>query len=488
MRLDKDKQHRVATARIFQNFGFLTAGKLLGDVFVFVMFVLLSREFGKQGIGEYSFAMAITSLLMILANYGLTELCDKEMSRLRESRALIVKYYSEILTVRLVFIVLAGCLLFLISPLLGLSDRALQVLILVGSFQIIYTVLEGLGSIFVAYEKMQYKGLLEFSARSSSALICIAVVYAGGGLAESLIALPVITVFHIIAVHILLVRKTGKLVLGIAWKRFVEIVKEATAYAGFLFLWQVAVRADVILIGLMLGVVAAGVYNVAYRVVFMLLFLPYFGATALLPVASRLYKSSDQELELEKLYHSSLNVAVLIGVPIAAGIWLIAPALIELIFGNEFTESAQILRLLALLLFFACFNSVAGMFLTATDRQTERVRIQWTIAWVGILGNLLLIPLLGMKGAAYATIFAEVLLAVLLACRLRSAFGWPKIGFRLSVAILGALSFSVSLEWWSPLPLFITIPLAVFIYVIILMMFRDIRVKEGNMILAFFKK
>lgn len=477
------RQHQRVAGRIFKNFGFLTAGKLLGDVFTFLMFVILAREFGQQGIGEYSFAMALTSFLMIMADYGLTVLSIKEMSRIRGS---VVKYYSEILTIRLIMVLLACCLLFIITSLLSLSERAWQVMILVGSFQIIYSVLEGVGSIFIAREKMLYKGLLEFSTKSSSALICIAVVYVGGGLAESLIVLPVIAVLHVIVAHVLVFKKIGKLQFGVTWKRLLAILHEARSYVGFDFLEQLAVRTDVVFIGFMLGVAAVGVYNVAYRVVFVLLFLPYLAAVALLPLASRLHKKSQQELEA--LYHSSLNIAVLIGLPIAAGIWLIAPVLIDVIFGKEFIESAQILRLLAVILFFACFSSVIGAFLTASDRQGERTRCQWTSAWVSVLGNLVLIPLLGIIGAAYATIFSTGLLALLLAHRMRATFGWPKISLRLRAAVLGALSFCVPLEMYAPLPLYASIPLAMFIYTAILVMFRDIRIKEGSMLLEFLKK
>ena len=229
-------------------------------------------------------------------------------------------------------------------------------MILVGTFQIIYSVLDGVGSIFVAREKMLYKGLIEFSTKCSSALICIAIIYAGGGLAESLIALPVMAIFHVVTAHMLVIKKIGKLELGVPWKRLIAILHEATPYAGYEFLRQLATRIDVVFIGFMLGAASVGVYNVAYRVVFMLLFLPHFGSVAMLPLASRLYKNSQQELE--NLYHSSLNIVVLIGLPIAAGIWLIAPALIDFIFGKEFVESVQILRLLAVILFFACFNSI----------------------------------------------------------------------------------------------------------------------------------
>jgi O-antigen/teichoic acid export membrane protein len=48
-------QQKLSARLIFRNFSFLIVGKTLGDVFTFILFVLLSRAFGQEGIGQYSF-------------------------------------------------------------------------------------------------------------------------------------------------------------------------------------------------------------------------------------------------------------------------------------------------------------------------------------------------------------------------------------------------------------------------------------------------
>jgi O-antigen/teichoic acid export membrane protein len=98
-----------------------------------------------------------------------------------------------------------------------------------------------------------------------------------------------------------------------------------------------------VLLGFLIGANAAGLYNVAYRVIFVLMLILQFGSRAVFPQASRLHVDSSNDFK--SLYHKFLNVTVLIGLPMAAGLWLIAPKFITLIFGEDFTESASVLRI-----------------------------------------------------------------------------------------------------------------------------------------------
>jgi len=470
---NSEKKNTQVAGRILKNFGFLAVGKLLGDVFVFVMFVAISRKFGQVGIGEYSFAMALTSLLMILADFGLTNQSIKKMSRDREG---IFQYYAQVLVLRIFLITISIILLFIVSPFLALSERGYQVIILVGSFQILYSLLDGVGSIFIAKEKMQYKGAIEFSYKATSAILCIAIILFNGGLAQSLVALPTVVIFHIFIAHYLIIKKLGKLNIRVDLYRSVTILKDSVSYAGFLLLQQLALRIDIVLLGFLINSSAAGIYNVAYRFLFILLFLPYFGAMSIYPLASRLFNTSRDDLV--KLYRTSINLTILMGLPIASGIWLIAPELIVVIFGENFTEAILILRILSVALFFSFINGIAGIFLTATDRQVDRTKNQALCALSYVIGNIILIPIYGMIGAAVAAIIAEALLTLLSFRKLKGYFGVPQIYKRLWIASAGSLTFCLPLEFYITIPLFLNIIVSTGIYIVVIYLSKDVRSNE----------
>jgi O-antigen/teichoic acid export membrane protein len=71
------RENRSMAPQIFRNFSFLAIGKTLGDAFTFLLFVVLSQTFGQEGIGQYSFAMALTGFFVVFADFGLYNLSIK---------------------------------------------------------------------------------------------------------------------------------------------------------------------------------------------------------------------------------------------------------------------------------------------------------------------------------------------------------------------------------------------------------------------------
>ena len=268
-----------------------------------------------------------------------------------------------------------------------------------------------------------------------------------------------------------------------SWLYLTGTLRKAVPYALSSFFRQLSTRIDIIFLGFFLDAAATGIYSVAYRIVFLFLFLPYLAGVTLFPLASRLYVSS--RTELEALYHNSLNVSILIGLPTACGLWLIAPALINLSFGETFAESALLLRYLVWLLFLACLKNIMGSFLMACDRQIERARSQWMVAWVNVLGNGLLIPAFGIKGAAIAALISESFLVFLFAMRLRAVIGWPRIGSRFAMSSMATSAFCLPLAFFSSLSLWVMLPVSVLLYFGTLVSFKEIRRNEVRTLVNF---
>jgi O-antigen/teichoic acid export membrane protein len=56
---------------MIKNFLNLFSGRFVGDLGTFLLFVILSRHFGEEGIGQYSFATVVGGIAMIMADFGL---------------------------------------------------------------------------------------------------------------------------------------------------------------------------------------------------------------------------------------------------------------------------------------------------------------------------------------------------------------------------------------------------------------------------------
>jgi O-antigen/teichoic acid export membrane protein len=465
--------------RFARNFGWLSIGRIAGDLLTFVLFVVLSRAFGQEGVGQYAFAVGLTGFFAAAADFGLYNLTVTELSRHAADRP---RFLSSVLTLRLALSAGALAALLLVLVFLPLPPEAKLVVTIIGVQQVAAALATGLGAVFVAHEAMAVAGVLEALARASGALLGAALVLAGSDMVTALLALPAAAILQTIAAAFLVARRYGvdrPLFTRAGWLR---TLRKALPYGLSALIRRVSIRLDVVLLGLLIGTVAVGVYSAAYRVIFVLMFLPLLASIAVLPRVSRAYAGNARG-ELALLYHQSLRFAVLVGLPALFGLWLIAPDLMLTLFGRDFEGSVSLLRLLAPLFFLECLRSLIAAFLTGCDRQAARTQSEWLSTGVNLAGNMVLISGLGTAGAAIATVTAELVLVVVMAMRLSSLLGWPEIGSRMILGVLASVAFFVPLTLLTAMPIWATVPLAVVIYLLALLSFRDIRENEASLVL-----
>lgn len=457
---------------IFRNFAYLTGGRLMGDVVVFLFFVVLARNFGQEGLGQYSFAMALTSIVVVLADFGIFHLSVKDMSR-QSDDADIATYYGHLLTLRLMLVGLALGMLLLFLPFLPFSADLKHMVILVGSYQIFLTLVDGFSAVFIARQSMLVSSVLDFSLRVTTALAGIAVALMGGSLLMAATALPVVTVVHVGIAYVLVVRRFGVRPTRLNLERAKVLLRLASPFAQRSLLGLLTLRIAIVCIGFILGEAAAGVFNAAYRVIFVLLFITNFAGLALLPVASQMHASGDGKLR--ELYSGSLSVTLLVGLPMAGGLWLISKELIDTLYEREFLESAAVLSWLAWLIPIGFLRSISETFLIAMDRQEVVTRSYLIVAVAGVFLHTLFPYFLDVKGAAMAALAAESMLVVILGARLRTLFDWQKVLKRVALSFLGILAFVIAVTVSNVESMTVKILVAASVYALVVSMSSDVR-------------
>jgi O-antigen/teichoic acid export membrane protein len=468
--------------RFARNFGWLSMGRIAGDLLTFVLFVVLSRAFGQEGVGQYAFAMGLTGFFAAAADFGLYNLTVKELSRHAEDRQ---RFLSSVLTLRLALSAGALAALLLLLIFLPLPPQARLIVIIIGVQQVAAALATGLGAVFIAHEAMAVAGLLEALARALGALIGAVLVLAGSDMVTALLALPAAAIVQTIAAAILIGRRYGLAPPSIARTEWLPMLRRSLPYGLSELIRRLSIRLDVVLLGFLIGTAAVGTYSAAYRVVFMLMFLPLFASIAVLPRVSRAYAGHARD-ELSALYSQSLRFAVLVGMPSVLGLWLIAPGLVLGLFGPDFEGSIWLLRLLAPLFLLECLRSLIAAFLTGCDLQAARTRSEWLSAGVNLVGNAILISTLGIAGAAIATVAAELTLVIVMAIRLGSLLGWPEIGSRIVLGGVASAAFCVPLMFFVTLPVAAMVPVAVILYVGALLSFKQIRQNEARLVIQAF--
>lgn len=463
--------------RIIKNFSFLTIGKFGGDFFNFVLFVVLSRVYGQEGIGQYSFAIGFTVFFATLSQFGLSDYTIKEISRNKNSFAY---YFQRIFTLNLLQSAIFTIILFSVIPFLSFSYNTKLILAIIGIYQIIVCIIDILTTVFIAYEKMNIAGIVSIMTRIITASGSIIIALMGSSIILSLAFLPIMSFVQLLFVILLIKRIFGEVRIVKSFKVIKDTFKQVKYFGFSDILAQLSSRTDVVLIGFILGETASGIYYIGYRIIFFLLFIPSFASISIFPIVSRLYKQS--KIEFNKMYNKSLNMMVIIGLPVSVGIWLIAPQLIETIFGPKFSDSVIPLRLLSGVFVLKCLNSIMSVFLVSSDNQKYVAFSNLILAIFNLIILPVLIYFLKIEGAAIGVLQSSFLLAILFTFKLKSIMGLPNIGHKLLIGFLGVLIFFMLFSIFHS-PLYLVIPGSAIIYVGTLLAFKNVRDNEIRMIM-----
>jgi len=204
-------------------------------------------------------------------------------------------------------------------------------------------------------------------------------------------------------------------------------------------------RMDLLMLGKLETVAQVGLYTAAIRVIDSVVLVPRVLGTALYP-ALRKSLETDPELARGLLTDSSrITLAVCSGIGVL--VWLLAPWALRITPGPEFVPATEVLRLLSWGIVLQGLAHVVARLLLALDAERDFM-IAVSLSLVLNFGlNLLLIPRLGIAGAAWATLIAytvNVILYLVAAWRRGHPLAWRDgIGGPLLAIALAAAASSI---------------------------------------------
>ena len=161
-------------------------------------------------------------------------------------------------------------------------------------------------------------------------------------------------------------------------------------------------RIDIVLVGALAGPVSAGFYTLAKQIVTFLDVPARSIGFTVSPVFGE-DKANEQVERAARLYERSVHYVLLLYIPAAAGIVLVADPAIELIFGGEYGGAVPVVQILSIFVVFQAINLVTTQGLDYMGRARERAIAKGITATANFGLNLLLIPVYGAVGAAAAT-------------------------------------------------------------------------------------
>ena len=162
-------------------------------------------------------------------------------------------------------------------------------------------------------------------------------------------------------------------------------------------------RIDIVLVGYFLSPAAVGFYTLGKQVAeFVMAPASALGFTVSPSYGER--KASDNLESASRIYSETLEHTLLLYVPAAAGIVLVADPAVPLVFGVDYSGAVPVLQILAGFVVLQAITNVTSDGLDYLGRARERAIAKGVTSTGNFLLNIALIPAFGVVGAAWATV------------------------------------------------------------------------------------
>ncbi|MBU4547215.1 MAG: flippase [Euryarchaeota archaeon] len=472
--------------RIAKNVSILFLSQMVGYVLGFFTLMYSARYLGVEGFGILSFALAFTGIFTVLMDLGLNTLTIREVAR---NKSLAQEYIANITLIKLLLSLTTFCLIFLIINSIGYNPQTMSVVYVIALYAILTTFSQLFYSVFQAHEKMEYQSLGSIINSSLLLLgVLIAINYELNIYQFSMIY-AIAGSFILAYALFIFVWKFNFPQIEFNWKIWKSLIKESWPFAVTsisinLYLWI-----DTILLSVLQGPEAVGLYNAAYKLILVLLFIPIVFNSAVFPLMSQYFVSSKESLKV--IFDKLFKIMILIGIPIGIGTLIIADKIILLIYGNQFLGSIIALQILIWSTVLIFLRSPLERLLESSNKQLSVTKIFILGAIFNTILNIIFIPKFSYVGAAIITILTDIIVFGLLIFTVKRNSGiFFSKGTKISIIKITVASFAMALviNQLKYLNIFLLIILGGIIYIVMLLIMRIWDNDEIILIKSLFKR
>lgn len=393
---------------LFKNTLALSVPSALNPFVSLILISVVSRKLGVEGMGQYSLLSSYLNIFTTVASLGLGGLIVREVARNPSD--------IHALTVNSLLFAIVSSVLAIIIMDLGVTllryDNELQLAFIVGSiFLIPASCSRFLESTFRAIERSEFIAVGQFLENISKVILCVVVVLAGYGIV-AISFMTVVAKFFALAVLILFYLKViGAFSIKLRKDVWTMLLKESPIFMGIAIFSTIHLNVDTILLSKLASVASVGIYGAATRINQMCVILPMAFSMAILPTLSRHFSYGLENLR-EKT-ELSIRYVLIVCVPTAVGLLLLADKIIFLIYGEKFTQSVLILQLVSPSLIPYSLVLILAQTLIAANYQNVDLKINVVAAVLAIVLNYFMIQHFAEIGAVMANVITIIVFLIL---------------------------------------------------------------------------
>ncbi|WKZ24610.1 MAG: flippase [Patescibacteria group bacterium] len=405
------------SARVASNTAIQVIGKILSTLLALAAVALVTRYLGSYGFGQFITALTFVTFFSILADFGLTMVTSQMISKPGADRS---KLLGNLFTFRIV--TAAVCLG--LAPLLVWFfpyDQAVKEGVLIAGVAFFFILLcQPFVSLFQRDLKTDRIAYAETGSRLLLLAFTAGAIYLDWGLSGVLWAMAAANIFSFIF-HYFFARSYTSIKWRYDKEIWLDIVKRSWPLIITITLNLIYLRADTLLLSLFRSPDEVGLYGAAYRVIDVLVTVPFILGGTVLPILTARWASGDKQAYIRG-WQKTFDASAIIALPMVVGGIVLAGPIMMLLAGDEFVAAGPILKVLMPAAGAVFFSALFSYTMISFDRQKSMIPAYALTAFVALALYLLLIPTYSYTAAAWITLLSEVIILIL-AWRLIRRYG-----------------------------------------------------------------
>lgn len=393
-----------AKQTIAKNVFWLSVGQIGSRLIRATIIIYAARILGATEYGVFSYALGLAGFFTIFADLGASSLMIREIAGHPEKKTI---FFVNVFWIKIILLTITSILIIFAAPKFSNIKEVSALLPFIAILVIFDNIRDFVFSYFKGIEKMEFEALLVVIMNITIALtgfIILNFYKTAGALLFSYIASVV--VLSIIALYF--IKDLLKRIFSdFDKKRAVQFFYNCwpLAFTGLFGVFMLNI--DVVMLGWWRIPEEIGYYSASQRVIQIFYVLPAILASAIFPITARFVKQIKTN-EIKILNEKSMTILYSIAVPLVTGGVILSESIIGFLFGKEYFPASQSFQILVTTLLINFPGAILSNLIIAHNQQNKLVGYVIAGSLSNVIFNTLLIPSLGISGAAIATFISQL--------------------------------------------------------------------------------
>lgn len=377
-------------------------------IFPLITYPYVSRILMAENFGRYSFADSVVTLAMTAAGLGIGTYGLREGAKIRDDKDKIKTFSNEIFSINVfaMLIVYTGLFVLLVC-----NKRLNRDVLLIGILSInIATSVIGREWVNQIYEDFLYITIRYIAFQILAIILIFTLIKNTDDYVEYTV--------------IMLIANSGGYITNFFYtQKYIPLrytfqcnlkkhIKPIIYLAGVNLAVQIYIRSDITLLGFLRSDREVGIYSIISKIYTIIKALLNAVIVVMLPRLSN-YEGKNNAA-YEHLLSQLMNCLIYLIFPCVTGLFFLSEDILFLVGGNEYLCGKITLQILCLALVFAVLACFYTNGILVVKRKDNGFFVATVISAVlNILLNWILIPHMGMNGAALTTVIAEFFVVII---------------------------------------------------------------------------